>query len=107
MYYVSYVTEYPIYEAAEGGYYYAGETVQMCRAFQTWRKARRFYNKIRADFLERFGFETDRINDFQPGGICKWGDGPVAAYYGKYIGDGERVQITRYEPHDKGYQPYY
>lgn len=106
MYYVSYITEYPIYEPAEGGYYYAGELVQECRAFTTWRKARQYYQKLRAWFLAEHDDEPERLNDFFRGGCDKDGDGPFVDYYSRYIGEGERIQITKTRPEDKGWHPY-
>ena len=46
MYYVTYYEEYPIYEPAEGGYYYAGSRNVSVREFKSWRKARQFFNKV-------------------------------------------------------------
>lgn len=105
MFYVSYITEYPIYEPAEGGYYYAGETVQFCRSFSTWKKANRFFQKCRKVFLEEHEDTPERINDAVWGGVGKWVN-PAVYYYSKYIGDGEYIQITRKPPEDKGWQPY-
>lgn len=105
MFYVSYVTEYPIYEPAEGGYYYAGETVQHCRRFSSWRGANRYYQKLRAEFIAEHDWETDRVIDLTPGGVGKWVN-PAVIYQSRYIGEGERVQLTRTAPVDKGWEPY-
>ncbi len=105
MYYVSYITEYPIYEPAEGGYYYTGETVQFCRGFSTWKKANRFFQKIRKEFLEEHEDTPDRINDAVWGGVGKWVN-PAVYYHSRYVGEGERVELTRTKPHDIGWQPY-
>lgn len=45
-YYISLYEEYPIYEPAEGGYYYAGrELVRVLYKTPSYKKARRFYDK--------------------------------------------------------------
>lgn len=105
MYYVSYITEYPIYEPAEGGYYYAGTQIQMCRKFATWKKANRFYQKCAKEFKEMHKDEPGRIHEYICGGISKYG-GSEVYYNAKYIGDGEKIEITRKEPIEKGWQPY-
>ena len=51
MYYVTYYEEYPIYEPAEGGYYYAGSQNVWVREFKSWRKARQFFNKAAKQFV--------------------------------------------------------
>ena len=51
MYYVTYYEEYPIYEPAEGGYYYAGSQNVLVREFKSWRKARQFSTKQRSSSL--------------------------------------------------------
>ena len=105
MYYVSYITEYPIYEPAEGGYYYAGEQIQMCRSFHTWKKANRFYQKCRKEFIDEHGWELERVNDFVCSGISKWHN-PFVSYHSRYIGDGERVELTKTKPIEHGWEPY-
>ena len=106
MYYVSYIEEYPIYEPAEGGYYYAGEQVLYCHEYSTWRKARQAYNKIRREFEEEYEWYKERVHRYEPGGCDHWGDGPKMRYISKYIGDGAHVQLTNYRPKDKGWHPY-
>lgn len=105
MYYVSYITEYPIYEPAEGGYYYAGTQIQICRQFSTWKKANRFFQKLRKEFLEEHDWEMDRVNNFACGGVSKWHN-PFVAYYSRYIGEGERVELTKEKPVERGWTPY-
>ena len=105
MYYVSYITEYPIYEPAEGGYYYAGTQIQMCREFSTWKKANRFYQICRKEFLEEHEDEPERINDYICGGVGRWG-GPCVSYHSRYIGEGERVEMSKEKPVEEGWHPY-
>lgn len=106
MYYVSVITEFPIYEPAEGGYYYAGEDVAECYSFSSFRKARQRYKKIAEKFKEWYSDEPERVHEFNCGGCNKYGNGSCIWYDSRYIGDGERVQITRYVPQYKGWQPY-
>lgn len=105
MYYVSYITEYPIYEPAEGGYYYAGTQIQMCREFSSWKKANRFFQKCRKEFLEMHEGEEDRINDATWGGVGKHVN-PAVYYFSRYIGEGESVELTRKKPVEHGWTPY-
>ena len=107
-YYVSYVEEYPIYEPAEGGYYYTGDTVVFCRKFSTWKKANKYYQKLKKWFLEEseWGVDESRIHTWDNSGVDKWGEGSVAIYQSRYIGEGARVQITRGPFQERGWQPY-
>ena len=105
MYYVSWINEYPIYEPAEGGYYYEGETVVSCRAFRSWKKAKKQYLKWKRAFVEHYTlcYDPERIYE-NPCTYRK--QGPFVRYIGKYVGTGAMVQITRYEPKNKGRVPY-
>ena len=103
MFYVSYITEYPIYEPAEGGYYYAGTQVEECRAFPDWKKAKRYYAKMRRWFLEEY--ELERVHEYVCGGVSKYG-GPSLYYRSRYIGEGAKLEITRKPPIEKGWEPY-
>ena len=105
MFYVSYITEYPIYEPAEGGYYYAGENVEKCIAFSSWKKANKLFQKWRKEFKEMHDDEPERIHDADHGGVGKYVN-PAVYYHARYIGDGEYIQITRKEPQGKGWTPY-
>ena len=101
--YVTYWREYPIYEPAEGGYYYAGSQNLWTRSFNTFRKAKRCFAKSAAEF--RMYFEIDgeakRISESY---ICKGGN---IIYHAKHIGDGEGISITFGAPErERGYTPY-
>ena len=106
MYYVSYVEEYPIYEAAEGGYYYEGEEVQYCKACSTWKQAKRVYNDWRRWFEQEYGWDGKDVYKYDMGGCDKYGHGSKIRYNGRYIGEGCFVQITRYKPMNSGWHPY-
>lgn len=105
MFYVSYITEYPIYEAAEGGYYYPGTLVQACHEFSSWKKANKCYQEWRKWFLEQHEDEPERINDSIVGGVGRYRH-PGVYYNARYIGDDERVELTRKKPIEHGYEPY-
>lgn len=105
MYYVSYITEYPIYEPAEGGYYYAGTTIEDCREFSTWKKANRCYQEWRRWFLDMYGGEPERIAECVCGGVGRWVN-PCIRYEARYIGDGASVELTRQKPVAHGWEPY-
>lgn len=106
MYYVSYYEEYPIYEPAEGGYYYAGEQILDCVACSTWKKAKRVYRRWKSEFKSYYDSEKDRVFDYETGGCDKYGDGSHIRYSSRYIGEGCGVRITRYKPTGKGRVPY-
>jgi hypothetical protein len=79
MVYLTHYEEYPIYEPAEGGYYYAGNSAMEYYTFLTKWGAKRHLAKMRAE-LEEDGFiiYDDR-----------------AIRYSKYIGEGESWIIER------------
>lgn len=111
MYYVSYITEYPIYEPAEGGYYYSGEEVRECHKFPTWKRANKCFQKMKRDFLEMHDYENELghvcVNEIS--GVRKFKGfdiGSSVRLYSKYIGDGEYVEISCRKPHGNGYEPY-
>ncbi len=74
-YYVSYYEEYPIYEPAEGGYYYAETELHYFYRVRTLKKARRILNKVASEL----GIEN----------MCK----NRAYEAGKHIGDGRSLRI--------------
>ena len=111
MFYVSYITEYPIYEPAEGGYYYAGEIVRECHEFSTWKKANKCFQKMKAWFLDMHDYEVElgNVDVNEVSGVRKFRGfdiGSSAVLYSRYIGDGERIEISCRKPHDNGYEPY-
>lgn len=91
MVYLTHYQEYPIYEPAEGGYYYAGnEAYEYHRFFTKWG-AKRHLAKMRAE-LEMEGFI---VYDNR------------AYLRSKYIGEGESWVIERtYGSHNSGKQIY-
>lgn len=114
MYYVSWIREYPIFEPAEGGYYYAGEQVFYCKEYPTWKKANRAYQKLKKEFAEYCGWADEctgylhhqrEINFRECGGCGKYVHSFVRRC-SKYVGKGEWIQITRRRPVDRGRVPY-
>lgn len=91
MYYLTHYQEYPIYEPAEGGYYYAGREPYEHYRFLTKWGARRQLAKMLAE-LEEEGFVVDKER---------------AYLFSKYIGEGESWLIERkYGSHESGRQIY-
>ena len=63
---------------------------------------------MRKWFFEEYGYcleELKRINDFQCGGVSVWHN-PFVSYYGRYVGEGARVELTRQKPEEHGWHPY-
>lgn len=80
-YTVTLIEEYPIYEPAEGGYYYTGQECQYIKC-KTRKEARQILNETAEDY----GLEKQNENCF--------------ANYSKYIGESvicriEKKHITR------------
>ena len=106
-YYLTYYEAYPIYEPAEGGYYYEGRT-----AIKWWESEDidELLNSI-SNFAEEFGmekmpFDFDDIKDE----LKKWGYCVVALTHAKYIGDDEYLVMEterafhKYEAHWHPYE---
>ena len=111
MFYVSYITEYPIYEPAEGGYYYAGTQVQECYKFPTWKQANKCFQKMKRWFLAMHEYEVElgHVGVNEISGVRKFQGfdiGSSVHLYSRYIGEDEYIEISCREPHDKGYEPY-
>lgn len=89
MVYLTHYVEYPIYEPAEGGYYYAGREATEAYECDTVDEAK----EILAD-LEAEGFVINANNT-------------KAFLHSKYIGDGEMWAIEKaYGSHESGKQIY-
>ena len=91
MVYLTHYTEYPIYEPAEGGYYYAGREANEYYRLNSVKQAKRKLAKMRKE-LEAEGFEVfeDR-----------------AYMYIRYIGESESWIIEKvYCSHESGRQIY-
>lgn len=91
MVYLTHYQEYPLYEPAEGGYYYAGNEAFESFTFLTKWGAKRHLAKMKAN-LEEEGFVVYDNRAFLPS---------------KYIGEGESWRIEKkYGSHNRGKQIY-
>ncbi len=102
MYYVYEYSEYPIYEPAEGGYYYSGVNHHNVRSYKEWKKAKKAFLKMRKEFNEY-------VNDFhEPSRVIEYISQPcmMCHYDAKYIGDGFGIALSKKEPVDRGWEPY-
>jgi hypothetical protein len=90
-YYLTYYEEYPIYESAEGGYYYAGyESYAYYRFFTKWG-AKRKLAKMKPE-LEADGWIVNKCS---------------AHLSSKYVGDGKHIYIEKkLGSHESGRQVY-
>ena len=113
MRYISYYEEYPIYEPAEGGYYYTGN--QLLRTERkSKRQCRREFEKIWRDCQkenEKNGFveDTDWNEVVANTGEYPWVrvDENYICKIGKYIGEGVSYAIERKSGSmESGWQPY-
>ena len=100
MVWLSYYEEYPIYEPAEGGYYYSGlkliETERLSK-----RAAKKKFDQLAMELME----ETK--NDDYPWNMNDIKYGRHIFKGSKYIGDGAYMCIERKKGmHTKGYVPY-
>ena len=96
-YYVSIYSLYPIYEPAEGGYYYPGSELHESRSFQNRKDAIRYINKLYKHLISESNKE-------------KWYENSDHTYFGedgKYIGEGWFVVLERkLGIHESGRVPY-
>lgn len=111
MRYVTHYEKYPIYEPAEGGYYYAGnevvESERMSRRAAK-RNMKELWEQAKAENLEMYG-EEEPMRDFRKGIFpwCRSLDGNKIWKSGKYIGEGESYVLERHLGSEKrGWVPY-
>lgn len=108
-YYVSTYTKYPIYEPAEGGYFYNGIQLQHSKGFQTFKDAKRYLRKCYKESIE---FLRKYDEDIISGGYeeeywyCSKNHqrfGVVSIYYG----EGWYIKLERKQGSEvSGYIPY-
>ena len=116
MRYISHYEEYPIYEPAEGGYYYAGNQL-----VESERKSKRACKKELLRIWEEcqreneeFGFRDDNKDEWKSiidkTHIYPWRFNRERNYISKgslYIGEGESFVIEKNQgSHTHGYEPY-
>ena len=105
-YYLTYYEAYPIYEPAEGGYYYEGRT-----ATKWWESEdlNEILNSI-SDFAEEFGMEKIPFDfDSIKYELEKWEYSIVALTHAKYIGDDEYLVVETekgFQKYESGWHPY-
>lgn len=93
MIYLTHYAEYPIYEPAEGGYYYAGRQAGSFYRLNSVKQAKRKLAKMKKE-LEEYGFIVDL-------------DRCYAYRHSKYIGHGEELIIEKvYGSCNEGWRPY-
>lgn len=93
MVYLTHYVEYPIYEPAEGGYYYTGNEAQEFYRLNSVKQAKRKLAKMKKD-LECEGFVVDE--EYGRARLCS-----------KYIGEGEQWVIEKvYGSENSGWHPY-
>jgi hypothetical protein len=98
MRYLTHYTEYPIYEAAEGGYYYSGNEIAESEKMSK-RAAKKSLKKIYEESVQ-----TDNDPKY-PWVISQ--DGNKVWRGSKYIGEGESYVIEKRQgSQTKGYVPY-
>ena len=91
MVYLTHYTEYPIYEPAEGGYYYAGREAGTFYRLNSIKQAKRKLLKMKQE-LEEQGFVVGEEYAFLDS---------------RYIGDGEQWCIEKvYGSMNSGWHPY-
>lgn len=91
MVYLTHYQEYPIYEPAEGGYYYAGNQAFEYYRLNSEKQAKRKLAKLKKE-LEAEGFIVDEGCAYLPS---------------KYVGEGESWRIEKvYGSHESGKQIY-
>lgn len=94
-YYVSYYSEYPIFEPAEGGCFYAGARLISSVASCSLKKARRVLAKM---------VNSDWNDPVEP---LVFQNLNRAAYHSRYIGEGSFLVIETVKGrHTQGYQVY-
>lgn len=114
MRYLTHYEEYPIYEPAEGGYYYAGNEVVASERLskrQAKIKMKRIWDEAKAENLEMYGMEEpDFSRDKYGDRIYPWyisNDGNKIFRMGYHIGEGESYVIERkYGSETRGWHPY-
>lgn len=85
MWYLTYYEEYPIYEPAEGGYYYAGVSEECRYEFKTLNAALEAVPELAEDLLLEFARTPSFWVDWKPLAVngCLY----VANHYDRYIGE--------------------
>ena len=101
MYYVCEYNQYPIYEPAEGGYYYEGTELVRHKKTRSLKKARRWLREWAKDYYEWEEELTEDAKEYIDNANNH------IYYMTKYIGEGVEWHIeTRFGKNEHGYVPY-
>ena len=91
MVYLTHYTEYPIYEPAEGGYYYAGKQAGYFYRLNSIKQAKRKLAKL------------SKVREYEDFVFCE----DYAYLPSRYIGEGEELRIEKvYGSRNSGWHPY-
>ena len=114
MVYLSHYVVYPIFEAAEGGYYYEG--VQLTSSTRLSKRAAKskfkaIWKDCKEENLELYGREEPDVNETNYDRIYPWVWFNKGRYHinknSYYIGEGEFYVLERKQgKYEKGYRPY-
>lgn len=100
MVYLSHYEEYPIYEPAEGGYYYAGNSLV---------KSERMSERQAKKKLAEIWKNVQKENELLPS-VERWvmsNDKRGVYKSSRYIGEGESIIIERHKgSEERGWEPY-
>lgn len=100
-YYVCAYEQYPIYEPAEGGYYYDGTQIVMYKKTRNLKKARRWLREWAREYYECEGKLTEDAREYIDNANNH------IYYMSKYIGDGMEWHIeTVFGKNEHGWHPY-
>lgn len=104
MVYLTYYKEYPIYEPAEGGYYYSGNEVITYERLSK-RQARKNMDKLWKEIEE--SLKDCPQEEKERWYYSKTCYGVRIRYVSKYVGEGESYVIERcLGSETRGYKPY-
>lgn len=97
-YYITLYDAYPIYEPAEGGYYYDGYQAKWASGYETFKEA-----------VAEISSVAQELNNAEGYNFVKKSAGEYEDYGDKYIGTGAVLRIEnnkQFRSYEKGYQPY-
>ena len=103
MVYLTHYTEYPIYEPAEGGYYYSGNQIDSYERLSK-NQARKKMEEIWEEIKEEYGIYPSEMERWK---YIKNSHGVSIRYHSHYIGEGCSYVIERKLGSEKrGWVPY-
>ena len=115
MRYLTHYEQYPIYETAEGGYYYSGNQVvesERLSKHACKKEIDRLWEEAKAVNLEEYGKEIPGDFDSFGNRIYPWRriitrTGIRIVRSSRYIGEGESYVVERHRgSEERGYEPY-